>query len=297
MITKSTVLILGAGASKPFYPTGNELKQIICNNIENWTELFLYCAVDLKLIKPFKKHLSHSGVASVDTFLEHQPKFMQIGKLAIARALIPFENASVLHDSKSDHWYNHIFRKMQCPFEEFENNKLAIVTFNYDRSLEQYLFTGIQDLYGNNVEECTNKLKKIPIIHLHGQLGYLPWQSSDVTKWRDYGKDTNEKFAFREASTLIKIISKNISENLEFNQAHNLIQEGEVVYFLGFGYNDNNLQRLNIKKKRPTNIISGSSYNLGEAEKKEIKTKWNYIELADSKYDVLGFLRNCAPLI
>jgi hypothetical protein len=300
MITKSTVLILGAGASRPFdYLTGKELKRKICNNLESWAELFQYSGIDLNKVRHFKEHLEKSPDRSVDAFLEHRPEFLRIGKMAIARVLIPFENESTLFDNRSErnNWYEYLFNKMSCQFEEFENNKLSVVTFNYDRSIEYYFFTGMQNKYGKNFEKCTNKLKKIPIIRLHGQLGYLPWQSADSGKWRQYSADISERFAFREAAELIKIISENIGDDPEFTIAHELIEKAEVVYFLGFGYNDNNLQRLNIKAKRPGQIILGSSFGLGIAEIEEIKTKWKYLTLADAKHDVLSFLRNCAPLL
>lgn len=300
MITKPTVLILGAGASRPFdYPTGKELKTKICNNVEGWGELFLNSGIDMTKVRRFKQQLEKSPDRSVDAFLEHRPEFLQIGKMAISRALIPFEIVSNLFDTKSgrNNWYEYLFDKMKCRFEEFENNKLSIVTFNYDRSLEHYFFTGIENKYGKSPEDCAKVFKKIPIIHLHGQLGFLPWQSPDSGQWRQYGEDISERFAFRDASGQINIISEDISNNPEFTIAHELIEKAEVVYFLGFGYNDNNLHRLNIKKKSSDQTILGSSFGLGIAEIEEITTKWDFLKLAEAKYDVLGFLKNCAPLL
>ena len=58
MITKPTVLLLGAGASKLFdYPTGKELKIKVCNNIESWIELFQCSGIDLNEVRRFKNQL------------------------------------------------------------------------------------------------------------------------------------------------------------------------------------------------------------------------------------------------
>jgi hypothetical protein len=46
--------------------------------------------------------------------------------------------------------------------------------FNYDRSLEHFLFTALKYSSGKSDDECAGKLKTIPIIHLHGDLGALP---------------------------------------------------------------------------------------------------------------------------
>ena len=88
MISVPTVLVLGAGASKPYkYPLGQELVTNICDNLSrrnsdqcktmqncfNWNE-----------INSFRKSLLFSGKNSVDGFLEHRKEFIDIGKTAIA---------------------------------------------------------------------------------------------------------------------------------------------------------------------------------------------------------------------
>lgn len=300
MITRPTVLILGAGASKPFdYPTGKELKIKICNNLDSWRDLFLSSGIVDQQVSLFKEQLERSPDSSVDAFVEFRPEFLAIGKLAIARALIPLENESNLYDDKpnKNNWLQYLFGKMSCNFEEFENNKLSIITFNYDRTVEQYFFNGLQNKYNKDNQEVSKKLINIPIVHLHGQLGYLPWQSKPDRLWRRYGENTNQRNSFREAAELVKIISENISPDTEFKQAHELIGKAEKIYILGFGYNDKNLERLNLNQYKKGREIVGSSLGLGDAERKEITTKWRFIKLPDSRYDVLGFFKNCAPLI
>ena len=69
MITKKTVLILGAGASQPYgYPLGEELRRRICNNITNShnTETLNYLGFKGGIIKKFrdefvKNHPSQMG--------------------------------------------------------------------------------------------------------------------------------------------------------------------------------------------------------------------------------------------
>ena len=66
---------------------------------------------------------------------------------------------------------NYLAGKLDSTFEEFGNNKLSIVTFNYDRSLEHYLLNSLMTLHGKTRDECAQALKKIPIVHVYGQLG------------------------------------------------------------------------------------------------------------------------------
>jgi hypothetical protein len=53
----------------------------------------------------------------------------------------------------------------------FEDNKLSVITFNNDRSLEAFLFLSLQNLYGFDVKTALERLDKIPIVHLYGSLG------------------------------------------------------------------------------------------------------------------------------
>jgi hypothetical protein len=67
-----------------------------------------------------------------------------------------------------------------------DDNRLSIVSFNYDRSLEHCLFESAKNRYCINhvgVDEakeqrCKEKIGAIPIVHVYGSLGRLPWQKS-----------------------------------------------------------------------------------------------------------------------
>ncbi len=172
MLTKRTVFVLGAGASKPFgFPTGAELYQNVVDNlVEGPHRDFLqteagYSASD---IKAFRNALFRSGKNSVDAFLEHRPEFMDIGKAAIARMLVLREVEDALFRAQ-DNWLRYAYERLSASFEQFGSNPMSFVTFNYDRSVEHFLFTAIQNTYGKNDDECRELMSKIPIIH--------PWQA------------------------------------------------------------------------------------------------------------------------
>jgi len=56
-------------------------------------------------------------------------------------------------------WYQYFCDKLNTSFEEFDQNKISIITFNYDRSLEHSLFTALKNSYGKNDRDCALKLK------------------------------------------------------------------------------------------------------------------------------------------
>ena len=174
MITTPTVLVLGAGASCPYgFPTAKELKNRICEVFSN-PDVIRRLAEGLERSRDqfveFRESFWRSGTSSVDAFLEGRPEFLDVGKLAIAYCLIPFENEADLYRPPTDDgdWYLYLSERLNASFDEFENNKLSIITFNYDRSLEHHLFNSLRNWHGRSVDECIEKLAKVPIIHVYG---------------------------------------------------------------------------------------------------------------------------------
>lgn len=300
MIKKPIVFILGAGASMPYgFPSGSELKSNILGhlrspNSECFKRINHFFETD-EIIIDFRENLAKSGQLSVDAFLEHRCEFLKVGKLAIAFYLIKLEQEGKMFNiqSKELSWYEYLFNKLNAPFEEFGNNKLSIITFNYDRSLEYFLFTALKNTFGKSDEECAKKLNKIPIIHVHGRLGKLPWQGKPS---RAYSPQYN--FSELEmASEQIIVISEDqdVKTNDGFNQAASLIYGAERICFLGFGYHDANLERLMIKEEEFKRLPkTGTAFGLGFTERDYINRKWNIV-LSDTTHKVIDFLRNDVP--
>ena len=100
-----------------------------------------------------------SAAPSIDSFLEHRGEDERyLGKLAIAYALIPFEKEERLFDESS--WYPILLNKLKFKFEDFEKNKLAFITFNYDRSLEHFLMTALSNQFKKTEQEIAEKIKE-----------------------------------------------------------------------------------------------------------------------------------------
>ena len=293
MITKSTVLILGAGASSPYgFPTGEQLLENVHDDLVKNERYYQELGFPGDLIISFRKDLLYSARYSVDAFLEKREEFIILGKAAIARILIPFENTSNLFPAqpKRGNWYKLIFNKLDTDFDDFDKNSLSVITFNYDRSFEQYLITAMMTNYKKAPEECAAKLNSIPIVHVYGKLGALPFQDESLT--REYEPNINPPDLLA-VSEGIKIISERSSEvTEEFTKAKKLISAAsrEKVVFLGFGYHDDNLKRIG-KDFLDSKYPIGSSFKLKRAKRQEINGKWG-IRLPDesSELDVLDFL-------
>ncbi|MCK5001111.1 MAG: hypothetical protein KAS23_16320 [Anaerohalosphaera sp.] len=284
MITKKTVLVLGAGASMPYgFPSGWGLVKEICSRFDHVNRADTVTLAKAGYLSSdmveFAKSLSVSGQSSVDAFLEHRPEYIDVGKAAIAYVLKYYESHVNLFDLGTEkNWYKLFWSRLSTSINSFQYNKLSIITFNYDRSLEQYLFTAMSNSYGLNEDQCAYKLKSIPIIHVHGKLGRLNWEDSTLESV-DFGVSETNPNVIRKASSGIKIIHENIEDDQEFEAAERLLRKADRIYFLGFGYHPTNWERLGLdyyckevaKPTGPRPEIAGTGYGLSRQVKEEIE--------------------------
>jgi hypothetical protein len=249
-------------------------------------------------IDSFRRELSLADPESIDTFLESRPEFLKIGKLMIALNLIPYEDDSVLFGSKgSDQkptcWYSYLMGKLRVRyFKDFQNNRLSIITFNYDRSLEHYLFTVLKHSYNVPDQDCADALDSIPIIHVHGSLGKLPWQG--ISDSRVYGR-TDDLQKIQLASQQILVMSEKDEHSAVFDKAYGLMVQAERIYFLGFGYHETNLRRLGMEHLVNKTSKYGTSVGLGTAEWRSISNTWRITFKGDA-VDILSLFKDHNPL-
>ena len=291
------------------------LKDSPIRNMDNQLQIQLKAAFEIlsqafdkKELATFADHLA--GEESIDAFLEHQTDdFIKIGKAAIAATLLPFENTVELEygfmlkrllnrfdEEAKEHlavnnWYQLLWRALSCPFDEFQENKLRIITFNYDRSLEHYLYTRLERRYpGKQKSEYITKMPDIA--HIHGRLGYLPWQKEEFAQQSDcipynamYDAGERESYAgeeyaqqmrqwFEIAENMIKVIHEDSKdegskETVELKQARGWIHQCQHLYFLGFGYHPSNIDRLAIESMNSKRIY-GTTSGLSKSQRQYV---------------------------
>jgi len=245
MVINPTVLILGAGASADYgFPLGRGLRDLVCGIKDGLTAAVIQNAgYSLDLLLEFVDNLRHSGFTSVDWFLEERPKYIEVGKAAIAASLIPYENPDKLFPphAPQKHWYELLLNVLDNPLGSFESNNLSIITFNYDRSVEHYLFTTLATRYGS-IERAVDAMNNFSIVHVHGSLGgLLPL----VSRGRHYEPILNSESVQIAAKEII-IVGEASGETAEFENARSLLKKARRIVFLGFGYHPESVKRLGI---------------------------------------------------
>ncbi|MCH8316544.1 MAG: SIR2 family protein [Planctomycetes bacterium] len=247
--------MLGAGASKPYrFPLGTELREVALQPPESDLPTALsgiHDALTMQLPE-FQSKLRAARRTSIDAFLEARPHYENLGKLVIAYHLIRCENENRLYSVKSEEdWYQYLIEMMLTDgFDKFGRNTLSIITYNYDRSLEYYMFHMLKEGYGQSDDACRDAMRAIPILHLHGQLGLLPELDDEG---RPYESKVDER-RLRLAANGIRIAhDESLDQDAVFTEARKLLSEARYVIFLGFGYLDKNVERLNLQVNRMKN--------------------------------------------
>ena len=310
MISRKTVLILGAGASEPYgFPLGRQLLNRICALLgpEHHKNAHHKVLHDLEHapseIEEFWNELRHSDWGSVDEFLEkNHRKYIEIGKHAIASALIPFEDHNCLFPPRAptNNWYNQLAEALDVESEEVTDNQLAVLTFNYDRSLEEYLRTVIRTRRHCSLSEAEEIRQSIQIIHLYGDLGKLESTTRDEQK---YSPDL-ETARVKAAAESMKILHESEDRTPEFDQAEELLEQAQCIYFLGFGYHPTNVRRLRVfnsewdEERKKRQIVKGTILGIDDQKWGTIVGKVFHGNIGGRQHrgDCSSFLKTSARL-
>ena len=304
MITNPTVLVLGAGASADYgFPLGYTLVVQICAGLSsvdsNLYKQLLSCGFTTDEIEGFRRAFELSAQLSIDTFLERRPEFLEIGKATIACCLIPHEDETRFYrrDRRggSYRWYEYLFSRMTATKEDFSGNQLSILTFNYDRSFEHFLYLALKNSYGLADDEAAKLLQSIPIVHLYGKLGELPYLSSG--SGRHYRQQISREI-IQLCIKAIKIVHEGAENAEEFKTACELLGKVKTICFLGFGYHPDNVRRLRLNELNQSPQIIGTAYELTQAEISGITQLFpgGNISCGDPKFTILDFLRQWTVL-
>ncbi len=316
MISDRVVFVLGAGCSVPFgFPTGQQLRDkileisksdVIDHVGKSCPNILEELGVKDDALVRLQSNLRDSQINSIDRFLSlpKNREFLDIGKIAIASCLIPYEEHKKVLAPKCDNgennWYQLLWNEIVNieSFEEFDNNlSIYFLTFNYDRSLEHFLTTVLKNTLTPTVDEIDQFLCK-RIVHVHGQLGAYRLRGGS-SNGRFYRTKLNVN-NIRTAAEGIKVIheSSTFSDKPRVNE---LIESCNRLVFLGFGYSDANVRKLFSGVSRAPAKIIGSSMGLMKQEidsarkkvAKALKTEESRIEItSDSDLRTCEYLRS-----
>ena len=306
MIRTDTTLIIGAGANREIeMPDGAELLGKIASGFEferldsevksrdliNLAALFQQVAdqVDLtydELVAGATAIRDATLVStSIDAVLEqysHDRAVLTAGKLALVYYTLQAESKSVLASEPraagelplrgTDTW---LFQLAQLivkgvPRAKAEEcfEKLSIVCFNYDRSIEHFLPWVVMRAFGMTYEEACELVDgRLRIVHPYGVAGRLPWQGDpeNGAAWGDETPDNIVALSKRIFTASQRAKSRQFQSYLRAEMSR-----GKRLAFLGFGFDPMNVAMLfdELEHDNPDMLIS--LVGIGEVEQKAI---------------------------
>ena len=283
MIKNKTVFIIGAGSNILYgFPSGRTLRHnIIKNFIADLDSIKRMLPIGYgSTSKSFINEFQESNIQSIDKFLTLRPEFYDIGKMAIAIEILKAEKDSKFAEELekqdfSKDWYFHLYNKMldeiDCTedYIKFKDNSLSFVTFNYDRSLDYYLYNSFFHSFSPDIFKRFHTAKIFPfkIIHVYGS-PELEWQKQE--NYLDY----NRRFEYDERTVKtvlkmadsIRIINDERNHDDTILKAQELIINSERIFFLGFGYAKENLEMLGIPNTLKGKEVYGTVFGYTENE-------------------------------
>jgi hypothetical protein len=150
-------------------------------------------------------------------------------------------------------------------------NKVYFITFNYDMSLEAKLYNGLRCIELFNPEDIDSFLNQERIVHIYGKmrnnfvpdydltprLDALRFLGGNVSTSPKYNR--NDDLYYKDCQALLDDIyaaSQNLRvisddkglDDSAIESASHLIEESEIIYILGYGFDENNSKRLKLDK-------------------------------------------------
>ena len=285
MISHKTVLILGAGASRPYLlPTGGELRDLILQrnydsilrslelsgpdqkSYVDWYRELLCNHIRQEQIEDFQMRFAESEFVSIDRFLAFNPEFDDTGRFMIAAILLNCERTPHL---KGD-WYQILFNELTTDGPDISADLLSVVTFNYDRSLEWYLFRSFRAAFHFSDDEAWKHMEQIKIVHVFGDLGPLLANRNEQVEFGAWRRAVA-------AAKSIKLLRANAQSDF-IADINSLLAPPVRIIFLGFAFDPMNLDAIGMTENRGYTIFASCRHlpmrRMDYATKKLNKIEW-----------------------
>jgi hypothetical protein len=185
-------------------------------------------------------------------------------ELAIVRSTAQVDeeqhSAGVL-ERRSRRWYHYLLDHMLTG--SFEDNQLAVVTFNFDRSFERALYRVLRANFTGDEEDIRRRCASVPIVHIHGRLGPPDWLELDTAGARPYNGNDLTAQQLEACAEKIRLVTDEIDPAVTAT-TRQLLSEASTIYFLGFSYHPLNLAKLHCGDflGRSDNTILGTAFQM-----------------------------------
>lgn len=286
MIRRPTVFVLGAGASLEYgFPLGSQLRNAIIElaaehpqpgDVSDAVRSAWRRLLELRKgviseeygepdIVDFGESFKFSGTASIDAYIANRTDHRDVAASLIGAIISVCEQHDLLFAKPKLYWW--LLDRLGIEPEKLAENNVTFVTFNYDRSLE-YFFARSAKEQLNSSASANAVLDALNVIHMYGSIGGLP-------RWEGVKQPTDQPYEFwpgkashnygildiERWKVCLRLIGEERSEHDETHvKARKAISEAEVICFLGFGFDPQNMRVLGFPFRGGGMIQSPAKY-------------------------------------
>lgn len=244
MATTRTTLVLGAGASCPYgFPTASELRELILlrnrfkidqairrmhalGELADVADAFIQACYEASYIQSFRDQFFLSQTASIDNFVQNRPEFDTIARHTLSAIFSHCERRDLLDGD----WYQLFRRVLLANGPDFDPERYSIITFNYDRSLEYFLWRAIQHTFGLQEGVAYQHLQRLSIHHVYGSLGDL----RDASKGEVVPFADTHYLRIDAAAKSLRLVPPRA--NTDSKLIDEIMTKTEFLCFVGFGF-------------------------------------------------------------
>lgn len=216
---------------------------------------------------------------SIDNFLDkhaHEPKVQLCGRIAIVKRILEAERRSKLYVNRdniyntinfqiaSDTWIVALFKMLQDKVRlELVNDffkDVCIITFNYDRCIEHFFFHALKRNYGLDDTAAAAVMKGLDIIHAYGRVGRLPWEPHSSEQPVEFGEV--DRAPLMDLWSGIRTYTDERDDGDLVDRIQERVRQSDQIVFLGFSYQEQNLDLLGHQTPRDFRRLLGSTFGI-----------------------------------
>ena len=220
---------------------------------------------------------------SIDNYLDahnEDPLMVVSGKLGIAQSILEAEHCSSIYLNPGDRqktldfaqlentWYNKFVQLLTESLragdlaESMQN--LTVISFNYDRCFEHFLFLAIQNYYQISKQKAAEALQGLQIYHPYGRVGSLPWQNEQLPV--EYGSQIHPVTLMQIADQIRTFTEGTDPKSSEIMAIRSSVADCDRLIFLGFAFHPMNMQLLASQSENAPTASYGTALGLSRPD-------------------------------
>ena len=299
MLKKQTLFVVGAGASFELgLPLGIKLAENIAAKLHFKFDYGRMTEGDDRFFSALQQKFPDgdilnnnlracarikSGILlarSIDNYIDahkEDAKVASMGKLAIIDCIVKAEKSSKLYFDPHSSEYTFDTKKLDktwiaelvdllfygTPKSNIDRifNNLSVISFNYDRCIQQALVLALHTYYHFDTATCFEIVNKLRIIYPYGSLGHFSQAQS--AKAVPFGADIHPSYLF-ELSKNIRTYSEQLADIELVSQISTEVENAQNIVFLGCAYHPQNINILTSNNPNFEKNIYGTALGISD---------------------------------